>query len=86
MYLKDLLIIICHKILRIYNILEKLNLKELIFDNNSERIINFNKDINYVEIEKKLSDLRNHSLVFFKDSLKKATEYNDYKRKNYNNK
>lgn len=66
---------------RIYNILEKLNLKELIFDNNSERIINFNKDINYAEIEKKLSDLRNDSLVFLKDSLKKATEYDEPKEK-----
>lgn len=66
---------------RIYNILEKLSLKELIFSNNSEKIIKFNKNINYAEIDKKLSDLRNDSLNFLKNSLKKATEYDNPKEK-----
>lgn len=60
---------------RIYNILEKLDLKKLIFDDNSGSIIDFNKSIDYNLIDKKLNILRNDSLEFLKTSLEKATNY-----------
>lgn len=57
---------------RIYNILKKLNLEELIFNNNY-KIIEYAKNIDYKLVEEKLLKLRNESLNFLKDSLEKST-------------
>lgn len=66
---------------RIYNILEKLDLKELIFDNNSENIIKFNEKIDYSLVDEKLLNLKNDSLDYLKISLKEATEYSNLNEK-----
>ncbi len=54
---------------RIYNILNKLNLNDLIFENNLDNIINIAKSIDYSKVNSSLNNLRNESLDFLKNSL-----------------
>lgn len=65
---------------RIYNILDKLNLNDLIFENNIDKIMRISKSIDYDKVSASLNNLRNESLDFLKNSLIAAVDSKEINR------
>lgn len=59
---------------RIYNILEKLNLKNILYDNNLEKVLEESEKIDYNIVSNELNKLREESIQFLRDSLFSAVQ------------
>lgn len=59
---------------RIYNILKKLNLEALLFNNNIDAVINSSLSIDYFSVNKILTELRKESINYLRTSLIDATK------------